>query len=238
MMLTVGKEVDAGIAIRRRMRELGLSQKELGMRVGRSQGWVSQELLRDTEKTIRYLWAKDPEALRNLLDALRWSERELTRATGIELPGTRLEAMGARPTTMTRVPLLGVVSAGRGISHAEPMGEVEVPSEVVERYGSYGLYALEVDGDSMFCEDLPYSIPPGSVVVVARELEPRPGDLVIAWSKAHEVGYLKELEEKRGHQVLKSWNPEVPPILVRPEDEIEVQGVVVHVGFDPRRIRR
>jgi len=216
-----------------RRRELGLSQIELAKRVG-----VSQPTIYKAEQGAidisRWPWQR-LEALRR---ALKWTPEEFTEKTGIELPGTRLEAMGAQPTTMTRVPLLGVVSAGRGISHAEPMGEVEVPSEVVERYGHYGLYALEVDGDSMFCEDLPYSIPPGSVVVVARELEPRPGDLVIAWSKAHEVGYLKELEEKRGHQVLKSWNPEVPPILVRPEDEVEVQGVVVHVGFDPRKVRR
>ena len=228
----------AGLAIRRRMRELGLSQPALGRILGKSHSWVNVYLLERPAETVRKLWAKDPRELDRLLRALQWTPEEFTRETGIELPGTRLEAMGARPATMTRVPLLGVVSAGRGISHAEPMGEVEVPSEVVERYGRYGLYALEVDGDSMFCEDLPYSIPPGSVVVVARELEPRPGDLVIAWSKAHEVGYLKELEEKRGHQVLKSWNPEVPPILVRPEDEIEVQGVVVHVGFDPRKVRR
>ena len=210
-----------------------MSQSELAKKLGVTNSYISA-IEKDLRSISRWPWQR-LEALRR---ALKWTPEEFTEKTGIELPGTRLEAMGARPTTMTRVPLLGVVSAGRGISHAEPMGEVEVPSEVVERYGRYGLYALEVDGDSMFCEDLPYSIPPGSVVVVARELEPRPGDLVIAWSKAHEVGYLKELEEKRGHQVLKSWNPEVPPIVVRPEDEVEVQGVVVHVGFDPRKVRR
>jgi len=49
---------------------------------------------------------------------------------------------------------------------------------------------------------------------------------------------MKELEQRRGHQVLKSWNPEVPPLVVSPDDEVEIQGVVVHVGFDPRRVRR
>ncbi len=66
------------------------------------------------------------------------------------------------------------------MNYAGPAGHTEVFSDVAERYGSYGLYALEVDGDSMYCDDLPYSIPPGSFVVVARELEARPGDLVIA----------------------------------------------------------
>jgi len=216
-----------------RRRELGLSQIDLAKKIG-----VSQPTIYKAEQGAidisRWPWQR-LEALRR---ALKWTPEEFYKATGIELPGAPLERMGARPVTMTTVPLLGVVSAGRGTSHAEPMGEIEVPTDVVERYGSYGLYALEVDGDSMFCEDLPYSIPPGSFVVVARDLEPRPGDLVIAWLRDKGVGYLKELERRRGHQVLKSWNPEVPPIVVSPEDQVEVQGVVVHVGFDPRRVRR
>jgi len=230
---TAKSRTDIGFSIRVRRKELGLSQDDLAAKLG-----LSQQAIAKVEKgsidISRWPWQR-LEALRR---ALKWTPEEFYKATGIELPSTQLERMGARPTTMTAVPLLGVVSAGRGVSHAEPMGEIEVPSEVVERYGSYGLYALEVDGDSMYCEDLPYSIPPGSFVVVARDLEPRPGDLVIAWLKDKGVGYLKELESKRGHQVLKSWNPEVPPIVVSPDDEVEIQGVVVHVGFDPRRVRR
>ncbi|WP_457633761.1 hypothetical protein [Oceanithermus desulfurans] len=53
-----------------------------------------------------------------------------------------------------------------------------------------------------------------------------------------QTGYLKEWRPKREHQVLRSWNPGVPPILVQPDDEIAVQGVVVNVTFDPRRIRK
>ncbi len=114
MMMAIELEVDAELVIRRHMRGLGLSQKELGMQVGRSQGWVSQELLRDSEKTVRHQMVKNPNALRDLLSALRWSERGFSCETGIELPGTCLEAMGAWPTTMTRVPPLGLVSAGQG----------------------------------------------------------------------------------------------------------------------------
>lgn len=77
----------AGLAIRRRMRELGLSQKELGARVGKSQAWVSQELLRTPEQVIRYLWARDPEAVQRLLHALQLTPEEFSRETGIQLPG-------------------------------------------------------------------------------------------------------------------------------------------------------
>ena len=236
-MTQVGGPVEGpftvGEKIRKRREELGLSQSELAKAIGVTDAYISA-VERDVRSITRWPWQR-LEALRK---ALRWTPEEFAEATGVELPGSPLERMDARLVIMTKVPLLGVVSAGRGMSHAEPMGEVEVPSDVVERYGSYGLYALEVDGDSMYCDDLPYSIPPGSIVVVARDLEPRPGDLVIAWLKSKGVGYLKELEQRRGHQVLKSWNPEVPPLVVGPEDEVEIQGVVVHVGFDPRRVRR
>lgn len=151
----------------------------------------------------------------------------------------RLEEMGARPVTSTmKVPILGTVSAGRGETTVEPEGELEVPEEVLRRYRSYGLFALRVTGDSMYCEDLPISIPPGAYVVAAADLAAQPGDLVVAWHEPTQTGYLKEWRPKREHQVLRSWNPEVPPILVQPDDEIAVQGVVVNVTFDPRRIRK
>ena len=150
-----------------------------------------------------------------------------------------LEHMGARPVTSTmKVPIVGTVSAGRGETNVEPEGELEVPEEVLRRYRHYSLFALRVTGDSMYCEDLPVSIPPGAYVVAAAELSPQPGDVVVAWHEPTQTGYLKEWHPRREHQVLRSWNPDVPPILVQPEDEIAVQGVVVNVTFDPRRIKR
>jgi repressor LexA len=202
------------------MRELGVSQKKLGLMVGRSQGWVSQELLGDTAKTIRHLWAKDPETLHALLRALQWTPADFARETGIELPGAQpipLERMGAEPVSMAQVPLVGVVSA-----------------DLVRRFQEH-LYALRVDGDSMFCEGLPYSIPPGAYVVVSPGLEAQPGDLVVAWDEENGVGYLKEFKPKTdGYQVLRSWNPEVPPIVIRSGNRVRIQGVVVYVSYAPR----
>lgn len=239
-MSTGTKGPDPGVVLRRRMRELGLSQKDLGLMVGRSQGWVSQELLKDTEKTIKHLWAKDPEALQALLNALQWTPEDFTRETGIELPGaqlTLLERMGAEPVRMVPVPIVGLVSAGRGKSEEEFMGYVGIPEDVAVRYPEARLYALKVDGDSMFCEDLPYSIPPGAYVVVCPDLAPQPGDVVVAWDEENEIGYLKEYRPRRdGYQVLRSWNPEVPPIVVKDGERVQVQGVVVYVGYDPRKV--
>jgi len=239
-MGTEAKGPDPGVVLRRRMHELGLSQKDLGLKVGRSQGWVSQELLKDTEKTIKHLWAKNPDTLRALLNALQWTPEDFTRETGIELPGahpTPLERMGAEPVRMVPVPILGLVSAGRGRSEEEFMGYVGIPEDVAARYPGARLYALRVDGDSMFCEDLPYSIPPGAYVVVCPDIAPNPGDVVVAWDEENEVGYLKEYRPRKdGYQVLRSWNPEVPPIVVKDAEQAQIRGVVVFVGYDPRKV--
>ncbi|WP_457638405.1 LexA family protein [Oceanithermus sp.] len=231
-----------------------------------TEGVIYSKLLYRIENAKKPLETLNVKQLNALLKALEWTPQEFAEATGVEVPGAsveslgtatlsapssgsyeyvgpnnedHLEQMGARPVTSTmKVPIVGTVSAGRGETTVELEGELEVPEEVLRRYRNYSLFALRVTGDSMYCEDLPVSIPPGAYVVAAAELSPQPGDVVVAWHEPTQTGYLKEWHPRREHQVLRSWNPEVPPILVQPDDEITVQGVVVNVTFDPRRIKR
>jgi len=228
-------------AIRKRLRQLGISQTRFSQLVGKSPGWAAARFLPDVERSVRYFLYKEPSTFDRILRALQWTPEDFTRETGIELPGFQsapLERMGAEPVSMAQVPLVGAVSAGRGDSEAGFMGFVEVPSDLVRRFQGR-LYALRVDGDSMFCDDLPYAIPPGAYVVVSPDLDPQPGDLVVAWDEENEVAYLKEYRPKQGgYQLLKSWNPEVPPIVVRNGDRVQVQGVVVYVSYSPREVQR
>src|SRR5690606_11835807 len=76
----------AVLALRRRLKELGLTQTELALRVGRVQGWVSSRLFLDPDATLRHLAYKDPDTLAKLLDALQWSLEELNRSTGLDIP--------------------------------------------------------------------------------------------------------------------------------------------------------
>jgi repressor LexA len=224
-------------AIRKRLRQLGISQARFSQLVGKSPGWAAARFLPDVERSVRYFLYKEPSTFDRILRALKWTPADFARETGIELPGaqpTPLERMGAEPVSMAQVPLVGVVSAGRGDSEAGFMGFVEVPTDLVRRFQEH-LYALRVDGDSMFCEGLPYSIPPGAYVVVSPGLEAQPGDLVVAWDEENGVGYLKEFKPKTdGYQVLRSWNPEVPPIVIRSGNRVRIQGVVVYVSYAPR----
>jgi len=258
---------EPGDAIKRRLRELGLSQAKFSRMVGKSPGWAAARFLPNVENMLRYLAYKEPETIDKILWALDWDLKEFADATRLEIvpvyahkenfgtatlaapssgryeyvgpPDDHLEEMGAQPVTSTmKVPILGTVSAGRGETTVELEGELEVPEEVLRRYRSYNLFALRVTGDSMYCEDLPISIPPGAYVVAAADLAAQPGDVVVAWHEPTQTGFLKEWHPKRGHQVLRSWNPDVPPILIQPDDPIDIQGVVVNVTFNPRQIRK
>jgi len=232
-----GETYGPGEFIKHLREERGLSLREAAKRSG---GLVSHTHIAELEKRPGAWDRVTLSTLEGLARAYDIDIQELVALTKKPI-GVRgaLEQMGARPVTTTmKVPIVGTVSAGRGETTVEPEGELEVPEEVLRRYRHYSLFALRVTGDSMYCEDLPVSIPPGAYVVAAAELSPQPGDVVVAWHEPTQTGYLKEWHPRREHQVLRSWNPDVPPILVQPEDEIAVQGVVVNVTFDPRRIKR
>jgi len=75
----------AGIAIQARMSEKGLSQGSFAKALKRSQTWVSQSLLDNTEKTLRRLVVNDPELFHSLLKELDWDNDKLARETGLNL---------------------------------------------------------------------------------------------------------------------------------------------------------
>lgn len=65
---------------------------------------------------------------------------------------------------------------------------------------------------------------PGDTLVVDRSLAPRSGDIVMAlW----EGGYtIKQFRRRNGRFELHSGNPEIAPIVVPADEELEVWGVV------------
>jgi len=99
----------AGVAIRRRMRELGLSQPDLGRALGRSYSWVNMYLLERPVYTLRRMWVQNPDLIARLLKALQWTPEEFTREIGIQLPGAGIP--GSIPVVRYRIP---VIDAGAG----------------------------------------------------------------------------------------------------------------------------
>lgn len=222
-------------AIRLRRSQLRRSQEEIAALSGDAihqvkVSRVERGLIHPVEGlSLAELWG--------LIRALDWDMREFSAATGLDVPMPGLVPFDEDDTE--EVDFWGTVSAGNGKSHAKPLGKMRWERDVVKRYRKYGLYTLEVDGTSMYSDDMPYSIPPGAKVLVARNLEPKPNDVVVVWlpERGHNgTGVLKAWrdERERGYVLLHSWNKDVAPIVLTDDEPNFCQGVVVGVHFNPR----
>ncbi|MBW6396160.1 S24 family peptidase [Thermus sp. SYSU G05001] len=211
----------AALAIRKRIRELGLSQPKVSKLAGRSPAWLATQVLPDPENAVRYLAAKDPDTLQKLLRALRWTWEEFSEATGITLSGPFLEHQSF-PRGVRMAPVLGEAAAGRPYEYPIPT-DLYRPSTVI----------FFVSGDSMDdgSED---AIREGDMVLVDRSLTTlRNGGLYVL--EIIGDGYtLKEARKLNGEWVFIPWNPAHP--VLRPE-EVRVVGEVYAVNRF-RRVRR
>lgn len=123
-----------------------------------------------------------------------------------------------------RVPLLGQIAAS-----AEPISfsdddyeEIELTPDIVKQQD--GLYALQVQGDSM----MDALINDGDIVVMRHQKVAEAGEMVAVRLKDRNETMLKRfyLEGKRVR--LQPANPKVKPIFVHPAN-VEIQGKVMAV---------
>lgn len=227
-------------AIRLRRNQLRYSQEEIAARSGDA---IHQVKISRVERGMTHpINNLSLAELWGLVKALDWNMQEFSKATGLSTPVPTMPGLvpyGEEDTE--EVDFWGTVSAGNGMSHAKPLGKMRWERDIVKHYRKYGLYTLEVDGTSMYSEDMPYSIPPCAKVLVARELEPKPGDVVVVWLPERGrtgMGVLKAWKPvyEGGYVLLNSWNKEVPPIVLTGEEPNFCQGVVVGVQFNPREL--
>lgn len=127
---------------------------------------------------------------------------------------------GTGPRGMTRIPLLGTVSAGLPIEALEDREEINLPEEWL---GKGRTFALRVRGDSMIDEQ----IRDGDTVVVEARETARNGETVIALVDGDSVT-VKQYYREGALVRLQPANPAVPVLKV-PEDRVRVQGVVIGV---------
>lgn len=151
-------------------------------------------------------------------------EREgFLKREGYTSRGIRLSGRGLRASP-TGVPLVGRVAAGPlSLALEEAEREVELDRSLFGLSEGEALFCLRVQGDSMSGA----GIFEGDVVVVRREVEPKPGQVVVA--RLGEEATVKRFE-KRGRKVLLCPdNPAYEPIEVRRREAegFQVLGVVV-----------
>jgi repressor LexA len=125
-----------------------------------------------------------------------------------------------RENTLVKVPLLGTVAAGFPIEAVTEHEEISLPEEWLGRGRTY---ALRVRGDSMIDEQIRDG---DTVVVEAREMA-RNGETVIALVDG-ESATVKQYHRDGANIHLQPANPDFP-VMVLPEERVQVQGVVVGV---------
>ncbi|GAB4222846.1 MAG: transcriptional repressor LexA [Acidobacteriota bacterium] len=183
--------------------------------------WVRERLLAGEPPTVREVQRqfgfRAVESARAHLEALVREgllEKAPGRARGWRLPGP---PGGGGPPRL--VPLLGRVQAGDLQAAIEdPEGWLPVGS----RPAAEELFALRVRGESMTGA----GILPGDIVVVRRQPDARPGEIVVAL--VGDEATVKTLRRRGRRIVLEPANPAFEPIVPDPR-ELQLLGKVVEV---------
>jgi repressor LexA len=121
----------------------------------------------------------------------------------------------------TAIPLLGTIAAGEPIEALDPGDQLEVPAALAGRR----CYALRVRGRSMIGE----GIFDGDYVVVEEKRVPENGETVVALIDGREATLKKFYRERAGgvrRIRLQPANPDMDPIILGTDDQVEIQGKV------------
>jgi repressor LexA len=148
-------------------------------------------------------------------------KRDYNRSRSIDVMKIRTRAKQAAPVSQIdlRLPLLGVIAAGR------PLEAVENPESI--SLGDFtrakDVYVLQVKGESMQDEH----IVDGDYVLVEKTKTARAGEIVVALVSNYETT-LKRIYQEGESTRLQPSNATMKPIIV-PSAEVEVQGRVIGV---------
>lgn len=164
-----------------------------------------------------------PSTVHSHLSALvkgGYIRRDPSKPRAIEILDRGDTELGLRRAPVRDVPLVGRIAAGSPILAEEDIEEIyPLPTELV---GNEPVFMLKVRGDSM--RDI--GILDDDYVVVRREPDPPDGMIVAALIEGEEAT-VKRLQRMDGRVVLKSENPDYPPMVF--SEGVEILGVVVAV---------
>ena len=158
-------------------------------------------------------------------------ERESRVSRGIRIMKP-LDSQEYPASPLLSVPLLGRIAAGTpvhipasDVSYYDEESRIDIPvSLIAAKDLSNGLYALEVEGDSMI-DAMVYE---GDIVILRPEEQVNNGEMVVAWLKDEETTTLKYFYRENDQVRLQPANPDYDPIFIN-GDALEIQGKVVMV---------
>jgi repressor LexA len=126
----------------------------------------------------------------------------------------------SRLTSVTRLPMAGVIAAGSPIEPIAQTEFVEVPSGMIKGKDHF---VLKVKGDSMKEE----GILPGDLVIVRKQAEARNGQAVVGLLNREAT--LKKYYRRNRRIELHPANAAMKPIVVRAGDDFQIQGIVTGI---------
>ncbi len=127
----------------------------------------------------------------------------------------QLVNFGRRSVT---IPLVGTVAAGSPLEVYETIEYIDVPEEML---GSGENVALKVKGDSM----IDSGIFDGDIVIVKRQSTAENGQIVVAMVDGAVT--IKKIYHHGDRIELRASNPNVKPIIVTPEQDFKIYGVLI-----------
>lgn len=221
-------------ALKRRREELGeregvrLTQEELASRTG---DVVAQRTISHLEKGTVELPSLAMNRVTALAKALNWSLYDLQEKTGIDLgvEGPLAKGFDAAPLEIRYITDGGVIGAGwnfNSMAYSRHAKKAVTNNDYLDRFSDDILFTLTVQGDSMTCADVRFSIPEKTTVIMAK-IEPQPGDVIAVYLPEYDMGILKIFRPQEDSVVLESYNREHQPIRMTLETEFEIQGVMV-----------
>lgn len=197
----------------------------------------------ENDRTGDKISSGNSKSLRTLAYLLEWGQYDFEHKVGVsigrvphlddEFKGTIFDdspKVGRKFGEGIAVRHAGSVSAGlKNVSAAiEDTYLVEIPRNIARNYNREDIFVLDVEGDSMVSQDVRTTIPPGASVVFHRTLEPKPGQVIVCWLEAYDIGVLKVAKtDDTEHLVLESYNREYAPIIVNKDNPAIWQGTMI-----------
>jgi repressor LexA len=129
--------------------------------------------------------------------------------------------------TISRVPLLGTIAAGKPIPVPTSDTWTSIPEETLQLTdevirGKKGIYALRVQGFSM----IDALVGDGDIVLMQQAGTVEEGEMAAVWLKVEQEVTLKKVYHEAGQIRLQPANKEMEPMYYQPQD-VEIQGRVI-----------
>lgn len=194
-----------GAQIRKYRKNAGLTQKELGFRIGVKHNTISGYENGTNEPEQNILFA--------IADVLNVSINDLFPSPTNIIPST--------PKTV-RIPVLGTIACGEPILAEENI--TEYITESPDRLPDGRLFYLQAKGDSM-----EPTIPNGALVLIREQPEVETGMIAAILINGDTEATLKRIKRQGDMVILMPDNPSHEPIVVTPENPARIIGRAVQV---------